>query len=669
MSLLLRIFLLDLVLADLVFVQITGQASTAALIPLFLLTLASPLLSRMQHRFFYRFTWNTSVLFVFLYLIMHIRREGTGYLLQDGLLLAAFCQVHILNNLGDRQKPDLLFFNAFLIPLVTSFFTQDFYFILVFALFVPLFLLSLQLHSLESSGLILGTRNVARSVRGSLQRSAVILGMTYLIFVFLPRDFERKGWAGEKIEEMIGRSTVVDFGGEIDLQDSGLARLSSKIVVRAKLVTGRREDVPAYWGGNTFESYDRGRWASQKRLASSKTVDLDQLERQGLLWTRSKKSNRVWQRGGDPVGPTLHFDIPRSAQYSTKLLLPAGDLRIQLLPPTPPRELRPVADGTLRVASGMQPLIQRDRIAYRVRIGQPRSLGGIQGIRGSSHDLYLGSGDTGVPANLISLADRLGKDVGRRYDQHVRVEYVCNYLSKHYRYLGPAEPGRARSLEDFIDKKGDGHCEFFATALTLILRRNQIPCRLVSGYLSNDWDTDDEKLTIRKRDAHSWVEVFDPLGGWYVVDTSPEGIPSLAPDDEEDNLWELLGAQAVRFWDSLSSFDDERRGETIRNLEALLGSLRLAVMGKSSRPYLVGLLVILSTLWWWRRRRRRKYFPPHVQKYLSVLSKLRIGPPEPGQTPRDLLRSLEDRDLPQKTLVTIGKATRRHERHRYGRGE
>jgi transglutaminase-like putative cysteine protease len=668
MSLLLRIFLLDLVLADLVFVQITGQASTALLIPLFLLTLGSPLLSRLQEKFIYRFVWNTSVLLVFLYLIRHIQQEGTGYLLQDGLLLAAFCQVHILNNLGKSQKPDLLFFNAFLIPLVTSFFTQDFYFILVFALFVPLFLLSLQLYSLESSGLVLGTSNVARCVRGSLKRSAVVLGMTYLIFVFLPRDFERKGWAGERLEEMIGNSSEVDFGGEIDLQDSGLAKLSSKIVVTARLLSGDKGEVPAYWGGNTFEAYRDGRWVSEKRHANSLLVDKTRMKNQGLLWER-RSDTRVWQRGDDPMGPSLLFHIKRPEQYRIKLLLPTGDLRIQLLPPTPPKKLAALADGTLRVFRDGQSLRQRRIFSYKVRTAEAPGLGGIQGLGSSRNDVYRGGKDLGVPANLLNLADQLGKDVSKRYDQHVRVDYFTNYLSKNYRYLGPAEPGRAKSLEEFISKDGDGHCEFFATALTLVLRRNKIPCRVVSGYLSREWDDPGTELTFRKRDAHSWVEVLDPLGGWYVVDTSPVGIASRTTSEEEENIWELLGLQASRFWDSLSSFDAERRGETLQTLEALLKLLPAALVGKDSRPYLIGLLVVLPSSWFFYRRRRRSTFPAHVQNYLIALRKSRIAPPAPGQTPRDLLESLESKDLPQKTLSIIRNATRRHELHRYGRRE
>lgn len=669
MSLLLRIFLLDLVLADLVFVQITGQASTALLIPLFLLTLGSPLLSRFQDRFFYRSIWNGSIILVFLLLLRHLQQEGTGYLLQDGLLLAAFSQVHILNNIGSRQKPDLLFFNAFLIPLVTSFFTQDFSFILVFVLFVPLLLLSLQLYSLESSGLVLDTRNVARAVKGSLQRSALLLTLTWLIFVFLPRDFERKGWAGEKIEQMIGNASEVDFGGDIDLQDNGLAKLSSKIVNKAVLLDGSISEVPTYWGGSTFDRFYFGKWESQKLHATSPLADKGRLRDQGLLWTGSK-SKRVWQRGEDPRGPTLLFRIKRWRRRYVKFLLPTGDLRVQLQPPTRPGELAALADGTLRILRSETSLASRQPITYKIRIGRPRTLGGLQGLDSGRNDVYRGSEDHGVPANLVALADRISESGPRRADQHVVVSHFAHFLSTNYRYLGPAEPGRAKSLMDFIAHRGDGHCEFFATALTLLLRHENIPCRLVSGYLTDEWDPDSKELTFRKRDAHSWVEVLDPLGGWYVVDTSPDGLASATIREDEENVWETLGAEARRFWDSLSSFDAEKRGETLQALWEFLGSMTRALWGRSPlegpRPYVLGFF-LLGLAWWIRRRRRlRSKTPIAVQRYFHELRKLRIPPPEPGQTPRDLLVLMQSRGLDPRILDQLAKATRRHERHRYG---
>ena len=58
-------------------------------------------------------------------LVHHATTTGLLHMLEDGLMLAILCQVHLLNNIGQRQRPDLTFFNSFLIVFVTSFFAPD----------------------------------------------------------------------------------------------------------------------------------------------------------------------------------------------------------------------------------------------------------------------------------------------------------------------------------------------------------------------------------------------------------------------------------------------------------------------------------------------------------------------------------------------------------------
>ena len=58
--------------------------------------------------------------------------SGAAHLLEDGLLLATLAQVHLLNNVGRLQKPDILFFNSFLIAIVTSFLSVDVGYSIVF---------------------------------------------------------------------------------------------------------------------------------------------------------------------------------------------------------------------------------------------------------------------------------------------------------------------------------------------------------------------------------------------------------------------------------------------------------------------------------------------------------------------------------------------------------
>ena len=64
-------------------------------------------------------------------------------------------------------------------------------------------------------------------------------------------------------------------------------------------------------------------------------------------------------------------------------------------------------------------------------------------------------------------------------------------------------------LEDFISEHKEGHCEYFAGALALMLRAVGIPSRVVVGYATNI-STESSKTTVRQSDAHSWVEAYIP---------------------------------------------------------------------------------------------------------------------------------------------------------------
>ena len=63
-------------------------------------------------------------------------------------------------------------------------------------------------------------------------------------------------------------------------------------------------------------------------------------------------------------------------------------------------------------------------------------------------------------------------------------------------------------VQDFLDNRKQGHCEYFASALALLLRSVKIPSRVVNGFKGGDWNELTETLNVRQKHAHSWVEAF-----------------------------------------------------------------------------------------------------------------------------------------------------------------
>lgn len=75
---------------------------------------------------------------------------------------------------------------------------------------------------------------------------------------------------------------------------------------------------------------------------------------------------------------------------------------------------------------------------------------------------------------------------------------------------------------DFLRNRREGHCEYFASAMALLMRSVGIPVRLVNGFKGGDYDETDGVFRIRQLHAHAWIEVYDYLSrGWYTYDPTP----------------------------------------------------------------------------------------------------------------------------------------------------
>ena len=84
------------------------------------------------------------------------------------------------------------------------------------------------------------------------------------------------------------------------------------------------------------------------------------------------------------------------------------------------------------------------------------------------------------------------------------------------RHMGTNETPLAR----FLLNTRSGHCEYFATAAVLLLRRAQFPARYAVGYSVHEGAG--AKYVVRLRDAHAWCLVWDRTAGvWLDFDGTP----------------------------------------------------------------------------------------------------------------------------------------------------
>lgn len=130
-----------------------------------------------------------------------------------------------------------------------------------------------------------------------------------------------------------------------------------------------------------------------------------------------------------------------------------------------------------------------------------------------------------TPQRVKDLAAQLAQGQRSPYDIATAMEH---YLRATYGYATVVNnPPTNRDVADyFLFDAKEGYCEYFATAMTVLLRADSIPARVVTGYLPGARQPDGRFLS-RESQAHSWVEVYFPQYGWITFDPTPR--PDVAP--------------------------------------------------------------------------------------------------------------------------------------------
>lgn len=119
------------------------------------------------------------------------------------------------------------------------------------------------------------------------------------------------------------------------------------------------------------------------------------------------------------------------------------------------------------------------------------------------------------------LAAQISGSASTNYDKAAAVE---RYLRTHYGYTLqlPRTPA-SDPLANFLFERKAGHCEYFASSMAVMLRALNIPSRVVTGFVSEEFNDVTGNYVVRARNAHAWVEAYFPGYGWVTFDPTPGG--------------------------------------------------------------------------------------------------------------------------------------------------
>ena len=338
-------------------------------------------------------------------------------------------------------------------------------------------------------------RNISVRPRFLFQTAALsmlVLVVSGAVFVAFPRV--SRGWVSRGVSTP---RSIVGFSDRVSLGDHG-ARIEGnpEVVLRVEFPDGRPQNVTSlYWRGRSYDHFDGVRWgrSSPYRFAPS-------------------RSERGWP--GETITQVI-YGVP----LETPVLFGVHPiLRVRAR-----SRIQPLRDGHgdwsyLGVADPVYVVASRlGRPQPELLRAQPRGL-----PPGGAIYLQLPRLD----ARIQRLGDSLTTGAA---DDYERVHAIEGWLRSSFRYtLDLPRTAREATLENFLFQRRAGHCEYFSTAMAVLLRTQGIPARNVNGFLGGDWNGFGNYLTVTQNGAHSWVEVWFPEVGWVPFDPTPAAAATVA---------------------------------------------------------------------------------------------------------------------------------------------
>jgi protein-glutamine gamma-glutamyltransferase len=440
-----------------------------------------------------------------------------------------------------------------------------------------------------------------------------MFAMGALFFVAVPR----RGWLSSLLVQPSKNVTVTGYSTEVQLGDARTITLSAAESLRVRVQVNPQDrrlfNGTLYLRGHVLDRYHQNRWTSVSYAGDLTPIQSGEIAPPGGYLDANDL----------PVGG-LAFP-PRG------LLRQEVSMNAKLLPTlfgaAPIRLAWARGAGLARGISGQLRLMWRDPagarqpLDYVLESAWPGTADGSEGQPLSKDAFQWLIDDTVVQPRVRELAREWCRDLLRlRRSQPAQRDEIdekiagrlCDRLRGGYSYsldLSDCDPARD-GVEDFLFHMKRGHCEYFASALTLMCRAMGVPARLATGFRADGVAVGGPWTIVHASDAHAWTEVYIPGRGWLVFDATPAGQPAAMPKhwysfftdawvdaqqfwymriiryNEQDRRemwgvaqkwWNWLAAKARRLWQGLEYLlDSGQVDRAVMALAIVLGAVTVA---------------------------------------------------------------------------------------------
>ena len=494
-------------------------------------------------------TWLTVSYFIFfpfdLWIISRLLAAGAQ---NPGLYAALLATVHlmlfatVIRLYSATTTRDFLFLTmmGFTSMLAAAILTVDTVFLAFFFIFLGLAVSTFVALEMWRSAQGTVTRpvetgtNAAHELHNSL--AIMALGIAFgslvlggVIFLVLPR------FSGGYMSGLNMQPTMISgFSDDVELGEIGEIKKSSMVVMRVTVDGGMKKAQGVHWRGVALTRFDGKRWYNEAHEPTTLTSPGED------GWFRLNSQDAHAPKTGIPI----HYKVLLEPIGSNALFFAndAEGVRGRFTddtgrPPFGQRHTYLLQDFT---GSIFNPYHSYTRVEYEANSVVPMPSPAAAREAGSNYPDSIRKTYLQLPV-LDSRIPELAKQITARdntpFDKARSIE---GYLRSHYGYtLDLSGAPQGDPLAYFLFQKRAGHCEYFAAAMTVMLRTLDIPARYINGFQTGEYNDVAGDLVVRASDAHSWVEAYFPGFGWLTFDPTP---PS---NDAPPGMF----AQLLHYWD------------------------------------------------------------------------------------------------------------------------
>jgi hypothetical protein len=327
--------------------------------------------------------------------------------------------------------------------------------------------------------------------------------------------------AGIQVEHPL--SVLHDFGSVLPF--SGPVAPGDGVVATVKA------DEPGYLFGVSYDRYQGSGWTTSAAAGDADTATSS--TENGQSGMRVRRSSGLAVQETPPYLSSSPVTVTVTPAEPTTVLLAAG----------PPVGIAPAEDGELpraytqwlkgAPAGEFTALIA----ASPLKAGTTYATDGLISSADPS-DLQQATTSSrgwlaaytqlpsGLPQRVRDLAARLTAGAANDYERAQRIQGYLRTLPYDANITAP--PRGEDGVDYLLFEAGRGYCDYFASAMAVLLRSAGVPARVVVGYVMHERNGDGS-FTVREHDAHAWTEVYFQGYGWQRFDATPGGAATFAP--------------------------------------------------------------------------------------------------------------------------------------------